>query len=58
MKTLMLIALIVLSTTAPTFARGRSYSGGIVVHSRRAPVIMHRAIPGGGGVHVYHGGGR
>jgi hypothetical protein len=58
MKTLLMIALLVVSTAAPTFARGRSYAGGNVVHSRRAPVIMHRAIPGGGGVHVYHGGGR
>lgn len=57
MKTLLMIALLV-STAAPAFARGRSYAGGNVVHSRRAPVILHRAIPGGGGVHVYHGGGR
>jgi hypothetical protein len=43
-------------SAAPAFARGRSYSGGHVVHSRRAPVILHRAVPGGGGVHVYNGG--
>lgn len=56
MKTLLIVALIVAGTAGAAFARGRSYSGGNVVHNRRAPVVMHRAIPGGGGVHVYGGG--
>lgn len=58
MKTLLILALLFATSAvsaAPAFARGRSYSGGHVVHSRRAPVIMHRAVPGGGGVHVYAG---
>jgi hypothetical protein len=59
MKTFLILALIFATSAvsaAPAFARGRSYSGGHVVHSRRAPVILHRAVPGGGGVHVYNGG--
>jgi len=53
MKTLLILALIVTAAASSAGARDRSYSGGNVVHSRRAPVVMHRAIPGGGGVHVY-----
>lgn len=58
MRTFLILTLIFAASavsTAPAFARGRSYSGGHVVHTRRAPVIMHRAVPGGGGVHVYSG---
>jgi hypothetical protein len=56
MKTFLILGLIVAASATSAFSRGRSYSGGNVVHSRRAPVIMHRAIPGGGGVHVYGSG--
>ena len=58
MKTFLILGLVLALSavsTSSAFARGRSYSGGHVVHSRVAPVIMHRAIPGGGGVHVYGG---
>jgi hypothetical protein len=48
------LALVLIAMAASAEARGRSYSaGGQVVHSRRAPVIMHRAVPPFGGVHVY-----
>ncbi|WP_254510858.1 hypothetical protein [Anatilimnocola floriformis] len=58
MKTLLILALVLAASVASTgsaSARGRSYAGGHVVHSRVAPVLLHRAIPGGGGVHVYGG---
>jgi hypothetical protein len=49
------IVLAFVSIAAPAFARGgKSYSAsGQVVHSRRAPVLMHKAVPPYGGVHVY-----
>jgi hypothetical protein len=34
-------------------ARPSSNGRGQVVHSRRAPVIMHRSVPPFRGVHVY-----
>ncbi len=42
----------------PFAAQARQYSspkGGQVVHTRRAPVVMHRALPPFKGQHVYEG---
>jgi hypothetical protein len=61
MRTLLVIALLMVASAPMAEARGRanppgrSYSGGHVVHNRRGLVILHRAVPGGGGVHVYGG---
>jgi hypothetical protein len=56
MKNILIATIVVFASVAPAFARGRTTTPqGNVVHSRRAPVIMHRAVPGGGGVHVYRG---
>ena len=50
------VAFLLLSTL-PLAAQARQYPsrGGQVVHTRRAPVIMHRAVPPFHGVHVYGG---
>ena len=49
-----LLALIVLAV--PSIAHARQYQvGGRVVHTRRAPVILHRLVPPYAGVHVYQG---
>lgn len=54
MRSLILSLLVIAVTALPGFARGRSNSAnGHVVHSRRAPVIIHRAVPPFSGVHVY-----
>ncbi|WP_425615416.1 hypothetical protein NA78x_005335 [Anatilimnocola sp. NA78] len=55
MRTLLVIALLTIAFAPMAEARGRQYSGGHVVHSRRGLVVLHRAVPGGGGVHVYGG---
>lgn len=55
MKNLLIVALIVVSSAGAALARGRTVSGGNVVHSRRAPVAVHRALPPFSGVHVYGG---
>lgn len=55
MRTLLIIALLTIAFAPMAEARGRQYSGGHVVHSRRGLVVLHRAVPGGGGVHVYSG---
>jgi len=56
MKNLLIAMIVVFASVTPAFARRTSTPQGNVVHTRRAPVIMHRAVPGGGGVHVYGGG--
>ena len=55
MRIAMLSLLVVSALVLPAFARGgKSYTvGGQVVHSRRAGVIMHKAVPPFTGVHVY-----
>ena len=56
MNSLIIASIILFASIAPAFARGRTTTAqGNVVHSRRGLVIMHRAVPGGGGVHVYGG---
>ena len=55
MRTAVLLAtMIVLSSATAILARQR-YEGGHVVHTRRAPVVLHRAVPPFKGVHVYDG---
>ena len=55
MRIAVLVAtLIILGSSIPTFARQRQ-AGGHVVHSRLAPVVLHRAVPPFKGVHVYEG---
>ena len=51
------IALVALVLPSSVWARGnKTMAGnGQVVHSRRAGVIMHRAVPPFRGVHVYEG---
>jgi hypothetical protein len=56
MKNFTLIAGLFLSlAVAVSTAQARQYSNGRgqVVHTRRAPVVMHRAVPPFRGVHVY-----
>jgi hypothetical protein len=59
MRTLLIAALIALAIPAVAFAdrRGNSQASleGHVVHSRRGPVMLHRAVPPFKGVHVYQG---
>lgn len=56
MRTLLILTILFVGAVSSANARGRSYtSDGRVAHSRLAPVIFHRAVPGGGGVHVYGG---
>jgi hypothetical protein len=55
-----LIVLFALAALLPATARAERYAAFInggehVVHTRRAPVIMHRAVPPYKGVHVYQG---
>ncbi len=52
-----LLVLFVLAAILPATARAERYAaaGGHVVHTRRAPVILHRAVPPYKGVHVYQG---
>jgi hypothetical protein len=50
----LLATMIVLSTATVSIARQRNV-GGHVVHTRRAPVVLHRAVPPFKGVHVYEG---
>ncbi|MFN0020597.1 MAG: hypothetical protein ACKVP0_20255 [Pirellulaceae bacterium] len=51
------LTLIAISCLAPLAAeaRPRGGQGGSVVHSRRGPVILHRALPPFRGQHVYGG---
>ncbi len=56
-----LIGLVVLGNLSATMnsAQARQYSkGGNVVHTRRAPVVMHRTFPPYTGIHVYSNGSR
>jgi hypothetical protein len=58
MRTLVVAALMVVSMSAAAHAERRAaiYAGQAhVVHSRRAPVVLHRAVPPFKGVHVYQG---
>ena len=57
MKTLLLALAVVL---APSLVHARQYAAGNghVVHTRRAPVVLHRAVPPFKGVHVYESGRR
>lgn len=57
MRSLLLAALI-LAALPLTVRAEQHYAGGQVVHSRRAAVIAHRAVPPFRGVHVYEGGRR
>jgi hypothetical protein len=54
------LAIVALAMPSSAYARGARYmaDNGQVVHSRRAPVIMHRVVPPFRGVHVYQGGPR
>ncbi len=54
MRSLLLMVTVVLAL--PLTAEARQYSrGSQVVHSRRAPVALHRAFPPYAGQHVYEG---
>lgn len=55
MRIAILSLLFVGAVALPAFARGsKTYTAnGQVVHSRRAGVIMHKAVPPYAGVHVY-----
>lgn len=55
MRKLVIAALVLTSITAVAEAARRGGGGGQVVHSRRAPVALHRALPPYTGVHVYQG---
>ena len=52
------LALVALAMPSAAWARGTKTMApnGQVVHSRRAGVILHRAVPPFRGVHVYEGG--
>ncbi|MDX1945831.1 MAG: hypothetical protein SFU86_10580 [Pirellulaceae bacterium] len=58
MKTIAIavLLLLVLPLAAQAARRGQWSDGqGHVVHSRRAPVVMHRIMPPFKGIHVYQG---
>lgn len=49
---------LLLLVALPLVAQARQYStrgGNQVVHTRKAPVVMHRALPPFKGQHVYEG---
>jgi hypothetical protein len=55
-----LVVLFVFAALLPATARAERYGAFIngsehVVHTRRAPVVLHRAVPPYKGVHVYQG---
>ncbi|MGI8981144.1 MAG: hypothetical protein ACR2FY_18105 [Pirellulaceae bacterium] len=52
------VILVVASLCTPLAVQARQYrgGGGQVVHTRRAPVIFHRALPPFRGQHVYQSG--
>jgi hypothetical protein len=55
-----LVVLFALAALMPATARAERYAaffngGEHVVHTRRAPVMLHRAVPPYKGVHVYQG---
>jgi|GEM_PF-2681793 len=54
------LAIVAVAMPSAAYARGgrTMADNGQVVHSRRAGVIMHRAVPPFRGVHVYEGGRR
>lgn len=60
MKTLLLALLVIAAPMLASDAQARQYASrsGHVVHTRRAPVVMHRLVPPFKGVHVYQGGAR
>ena len=56
MRSAALLVLVSLSLFAPAAVRADQYvSGGKVVHTRLAPVVMHRLSPPFRGRHVYSG---
>jgi hypothetical protein len=56
MRSLIVAVALVASLVAGTAAQAQqTVQGGRVVHSRVAPVVMHRVLPPFGGVHVYGG---
>ncbi|HTN73887.1 MAG TPA: hypothetical protein VL096_01520 [Pirellulaceae bacterium] len=55
MRTLIIIAVLFASLPTIAEARQRRTNEGQVAHSRRAPVVMHRALPPFKGQHVYAG---
>ncbi len=58
MRTLMMVALLLVASM-PVVARAeRTSSGGQVVHSRRAPVVAHKMVPPFHGKHVHQGRSR
>jgi hypothetical protein len=55
-----LLILFVFALAIPAAARAERHAAYInggehVVHTRRAPVVLHRAVPPYKGVHVYQG---
>ena len=57
MRIVALIAAFMIVSPASVFAEQYS-RGGQVVHTRLAPVIMHKAVPPFRGAHTFQGRGR
>lgn len=58
MKTLRLLTIMLL-LLSPAIATAEQYrSGNQVVHTRLAPVVVHRVFPPYTGIHIYNGGRR
>jgi hypothetical protein len=58
MKTIIFASLVFITLSAVSRAErhAEQFGGEVhVVHTRRAPVVMHRAVPPYKGVHVYQG---
>jgi len=55
MRIASLVAVLIVLASSPALFAEQRYAGGHVVHTRRAPVILHRAVPPFRGVHVYEG---
>lgn len=58
-RLVVMLLLGVVVSSVPSVASARRVSGaGNVVHTRRAPVMMHKMVPPFRGVHVYDKPGR
>jgi hypothetical protein len=55
MRTIALIAVVLLASPVSLFAEQYANNNGQVVHTRVAPVVAHKLVPPYRGVHTYQG---
>ena len=59
MRTLTIVTFLLFGLSAQSWSHAAQYvRGNQVVHTRVAPVIVHRVLPPYRGIHVYEGRGR